>query len=323
MPTRRLFLALFAILAVLGIAQPGRSESWPQRPVRIVVPFAPGGNTDGIARIVAQRLGEAFKQPFVVENRAGAGGAIAADAVARSPADGYTLIMATLGQIAITPAMTKVAYDPVKDFAPISVIGTNPFVLIAHPSVPARTLGELVDYARRDPDKLSYAATFGGLSHLAMALFLKRAGIEIVPVMYKGGAAPLTDVVGGHVQLYLTNLSGVPQYAATGALRPLAVSSDKRVPQIPEVPTFIESGFPGFKMVQWNGLLAPAGTPRDIIDRLAKEIAGAVKDPKFIERLAALDVDPLGNTPEEFAAMIAADIPLWAEAVKIAGVEEK
>jgi tripartite-type tricarboxylate transporter receptor subunit TctC len=323
MPTRRLFLTLLAVLTSLGIALPARSESWPQRPVKIVVPFAPGGNTDGIARIVAQRLSEVFKQPFVVENRAGAGGAIASEAVARSPADGHTLIMATLGQIAITPAMTKVAYDPVKDFAPISVIGTNPFVLIAHPSVPARTLKELVDYARREPDKLAYAATFGGLSHLAMALFVKRAGIEVLPVMYKGGAAPLTDVVAGHVQLYLTNLSGVPQYAATGALRPLAVSNEKRVPQMPEVPTFIESGFPGFKMVQWNGLLAPAGTPREIVDRLAKEIGNAVKDPNFIERLAALDVDPLGNTPEEFAAMIAADIPLWAEAVKIAGAEEK
>jgi tripartite-type tricarboxylate transporter receptor subunit TctC len=324
MRTLRLWLALVAVFAGVAVAQPAQSQVWPQRPVKIIVPFAAGGNTDGIARIVAQRLGEAFGQHFVVENRTGAGGALAAEAVVRSPADGYTLFVTPVSVLAIVPAMTKTSYDPRKDFAPISNIGINPFVLVVHPSLPVRTVTELVDYVRRQPNKLSYAAAaLGAVQHLATELFLKRAGLDVTAVMYRGGAPPLTDVLAGHVPIYLTSLSDVLPHTTSGALRLLAVTGEKRIPQIPDVPTFIESGFPGFKILTWNGLVAPAGTPRAIIDRIAKEIAGAVKDPKFIERLDSFGVDPLGNTPEEFAAMIAADIPFWAEAAKIAGVQEK
>ena len=292
--------------------------------MRIVVPFAPGGNTDGIARLIAQPLGETFGQLFVVENRPGAAGAIAAKAVARAPADGHTLLMGTPSQIAIIPAMTKTPYDPVKDLAPISVVGTNPYVLVVHAGIPARTLAELAAYARRQPDKLAYAApVFGGLSHLSMLLFLKRAGLEMTPVSYKGGAAPLADVVAGHVPIYFATLSEAVSQARGGAIRLLAVSSENRVPQIADVPTFAESGFPGFKVLTWNGLMAPAGVPKETIDRIAKEVSRAVKDAKFAERLAAFGIDPLGNTPVEFAAMIAADIAMWSEAIKIAGVQEK
>jgi tripartite-type tricarboxylate transporter receptor subunit TctC len=285
--------------------------------VRIVVPFAPGGNTDGIARLIAQPLGETFGQLFVVENRPGAAGAIAAEAVARAPADGQTLLMGTPSQIAIIPAMTKTPYDPVKDLAPISVVGTNPYVLVVHAGIPVRTLAELAAYARRQPDKLAYAApVFGGLSHLSMLLFLKRAGLEMTPVSYKGGAAPLADVVAGHVPIYFATLSEAVSQARGGAIRLLAVSSENRVPQIADVPTFAES-------LTWNGLMAPAGVPKETTDRIAKEVARAVKDAKFAERLAAFGIDPLGNTPVEFAAMIAADIAMWSEAIKIAGVQEK
>jgi tripartite-type tricarboxylate transporter receptor subunit TctC len=324
MRTQKVFLASLVVVAAVVAGEPAWSQIWPQKPVRIVVPFAPGGNTDGIARLIAQPLGETFGQLFVVENRPGAAGAIAAEAVARAPADGQTLLMGTPSQIAIIPAMTKTPYDPVKDLAPISVVGTNPYVLVVHAGLPVRTLAELAAYARRQPDKLAYAApVFGGLSHLSMLLFLKRAGLEMTPVSYKGGAAPLADVVAGHVPIYFATLSEAVSQARGGAIRLLAVSSENRVPQIADVPTFAESGFPGFKVLTWNGLMAPAGVPKETTDRIAKEVARAVKDAKFAERLAAFGIDPLGNTPVEFAAMIAADIAMWSEAIKIAGVQEK
>jgi tripartite-type tricarboxylate transporter receptor subunit TctC len=321
----RMWNALIVVaFAALGSTYPAHSEGWPQRPVKIIIPFAPGGNTDGIARIVAQRLGDEFAQQFVVENRPGAGGALAAEAVARAPADGYTLFLTSVSVLAVLPAMTRTSFDPVKDFVPISNIGTNPNVLVTNPGFPPKSVSEFVDYVRGQPQKLSYAASsLGSLAHLSMALFLKRAGLEMIPVTYKGGAAPVTDVIAGHVPTYFPPISDVLPHRATGALRMLAVSSAQRAPRLPDVPTLSESGFPGFKTQTWNGLLAPAGTPKDVIGRIAREIMRAAKDPKFVERLASFGVDPLGNSPEEFAAMIAADIPFWAEAVRIAGVQEK
>ena len=205
---RSVLLAAITVLAIVGLSQSARSQIWPQKPVKIIVPFAPGGNSDGIARLIAQPLGDAFGQQFVVENRPAAVGAVAAEAVARSSADGHMLLMGSPSQIAILPVTTKTAYDPVKDFAPISVIGTNPYVLVVHPRIPANTLAEFVDYARGRPDKLDYVApVFGGLSHLTTVLFLKRAGLEMTPVSYKGGAAPLADVIAGHVPIYFATLS--------------------------------------------------------------------------------------------------------------------
>jgi len=324
MPKRKILLSLFAVVAALGWASVAQSQGWPQRPVKILLPFVAGGSTDSVARVIAQRLSVAFGQQFIIENRAGASGAIAAEAVARSPADGYTLLMGAAGPITITPAASKTSYDPVRDFAPISNVGTNPLVLVVHPGVPVHTFAEFIDYARRQPNSVTFAGSgVGSMTHLAMALFAKRAGLEMVPVMYKGGGAAMTDVLAGHVDAYLANLSVTVPYAATGALRLLAVSSDMRAPQIPHVPTFIESGFPGFRAITWNGLLAPRGTPKEIVDRIAQEVSRAVKDPKIAEHLTASGIDPLGNSPDQFAAQIAADIALWAEAVKIAGAPEK
>jgi tripartite-type tricarboxylate transporter receptor subunit TctC len=321
---RRICPASFAVLAAVALTQPAQAQSWPQKPVRIMVPFAAGGTADIIARLIAQHLADAVGPHFVVENRPGAAGAIATEAVARSPADGSSLLIAGLVEIAIAPAVTKTSYDPIKDFAPISNIGTNPLVLVVHPSIPATTVAEFVDYARRQPDKLAYVAIGpGSLSHLSMVLFLKRAGLEMIPVMYKSGVQATTDVTAGHVKIYFANLTAVLPHVTSGALRPLAVSSETRAARLPNVPTLAESGFPGFKTLLWTGLMAPAGTPKGIIDRIAKEVSGAVKDPNVAERLASNGVDPLGNSPEEFAAMIAAEIAFWAEAVKIAGVQEK
>ena len=321
----RITCFLLSILALaVGMAPSGHAQTWPQRPIKIIVPFAAGGNTDGIARMIAQPLNETFGEPVVVENRPGAAGALAAEAVARSPADGHTLLMATPTQFSILPATGKAPYDPVKDFAPISVVGTNPYVLAIHPSIPATTVKEFVDYVRSQPNKINYSApVIGGLSHLTMVLFLKRAGIEMVPVGYKGGAAPMTDLVGGHVPVYFALLSDVVPHATSGAVRLLAVSSERRLAALPNVPTVSEAGYPGFKAVTWNGLVAPAGTPGDVVGRIAKEVARAVRDPKLVERLAGFGVDPLGNRPEDFSAMIAADLAQWGEAIKIAGVLDK
>jgi len=320
---RTVWLLLSAMLA-LGLPSQAQAQEWPQRPVRIIVPFPAGGNSDAVTRIIAQRLGEVFGQQFVVESRPGAGGALAAESVARAPADGYTLFMATLGQIAVIPKISKAPYDPVRDLVPISNIGTNPFVLVINPSVPATNVKEFVDYARRQPDKLTYvSAGPGSMVHLSMALFLNRAGIDMIPVSYKGGAAPLTDVVAGHVTSFFPNLSVVLPQVGTGAIRMLAVSSEQRNAQLPDVPTFIESGFPGFHVLTWNGLMAPAGTPKDIIERLAQEVGKAVRDPGIAERLVRNGVDPLGNSPAEFAAMIAHDMALWDEAIKAAGAQAK
>ncbi len=318
----RFVLIAFAA-ASASVAGEVRAQDWPTRPVTLIVPFAAGGNTDGIGRAMAQWLGERLCQQFVIENRAGAGGAIAAELVARAPADGYTLFVAALPQIAIVPAVATVRYDPVKDFAPISAIGTNPFVLAVNKDVPVKTIAEFVAYVRAQPQKLSYgSAGVGSLNHLSMALFLKLAGIEMIHVPYKGNAPAMADVVAGHVPAIFTNLSDALPQAAAGSIRLIGVSSDKRAPQIPDVPTVAEQGYPTFKTLTWNALMAPAGTPPAIIARVASAVAAAAKDPAFAERLNRLGVDPLGNSPAEFAAVIAADIRFWAEAVKIAGVKE-
>jgi tripartite-type tricarboxylate transporter receptor subunit TctC len=319
---RKLIAVLFAtgITAAAGAAL---AQGWPQHPVRIIGPYAAGGNADVLARLTAQRLSEAFGQQFVVENRVGGNGTIAAEAVARATPDGYTLMWGVLPPVVIQPNMTKVSYDPIKDFAPVSVVGTNPFVLVVNKDVPAKTVKEFIAWVKSQPKKLSYAeGAVGSITHLAMALFLKRAGIEMTNVSYRGNNPALTDVVAGHIPTMFSNVSDALPQIKSGAIRPLAVSSDRRVPQLPDTPTVAES-FPGYSAITWNGLMAPAGTPKPIIDKMAAEIAKACKDPKFIERLAKLGADPSGITPQQFAALIARDLKTWGEAVDIAGVKMK
>jgi tripartite-type tricarboxylate transporter receptor subunit TctC len=318
MPIRHALLAALTLLAVV----PAHAQDWPQRPVKIIVPFAPGGNADGMARIIGQRLGEVFGQQFVVENRTGAGGTIAVDSVVRSPADGYTLLWGVQPQIVIIPHMQKVNYDPVKDLAPISVLATNPFVLVVNSKLPVKSVAEFVSYVKAQPGKLSYGSSgVGSVAQLAMALFLKRANIEMTPAHYRGNAPALTDVVAGHIPAMFSTLADALPHATSGAIRLLAVSGDKRAPQVPDVPPVGEAGYPGYKVITWNGLMAPAQTPKPIIERTAAEVARAVKDKGFAERLTKFGVDPLGNNPSEFAELIAAELPLWAEAVAIAGVK--
>ena len=308
--------------ALLGRATQAEAQLWPQRPVRIIVPYTAGGNSDGMARMVAQRLGDAFGQTFIVENRLGANGAIATEAVARSAADGYTLLWAVTPPVAINPALTKVNYHPIKDFAPISAVAVNAFVLVVNKSFPPKTVAEFITYVREQPNKLAYSESgVGSLTHLTMALFLKRAGLQMTNVSYRGNAPALTDVVAGHLPTMFSSIADAIPQAAAGSIRLLAVSGKERAPQLPNVPTVAESGFPGFNVLTWNGLMAPAGTPEDVVDKIAAEIGHSVKDPQFAARLAEYGVDPLGNTPAEFRAMVAADTDLWAETVQSLGLK--
>ena len=312
-----------AVLPVLSALFPiaAHSQSWPSRPVRILVPYAAGGNSDGIARITAQRLTVALGQTFLVENRLGANGALAGEAVVRAPADGYTLLWAVSPQMTIEPALQKLNYDPVKDFAPISVVGINGFVLVVNKEVPAKTIGQFVAYVRAQPKILSYAeGTAGSITHLGMALFLHRAGLTMQNVSYRGNAPALNDVIAGHLPAMLSNISDAMPRAQSGAIRLLGVSTQMRAAQLPNVPTIAESGFPGFAVSTWNGLAARSGTPPEIIAKIATEIRRAVKDPQFVARLDGYGAEPLGNTPEAFSALIKADAALWADAIKSAGI---
>jgi tripartite-type tricarboxylate transporter receptor subunit TctC len=326
MRLQRTLPILGAVLGIiLGASFPASAQSaWPERPVTIIVPFAAGGNTDGFARMAAQHLGEAFGKTFVVENKPGAGGAIAADFVAKSQPDGYTLFLAALPVMAVVPAIQKVRYDSLKDFAPISNIGTNPFALVVNKDLPIHSLKEFVEYVRAHKGEVSYSsAGVGSLNHLSMALFLKQAGIEMVHVPYKGNAPALADVVAGHVQAMFSNLSDALPQTKAGTVSMLAVSSEQRSNLAKEVPTVAESGYPKYKVLTWNGLMAPAGTPKDVVDKIAAEMGKAVKEPKFREQLINYGADPLGDTPAEYRAMLEKDIPVWAEAVEVAGVKQQ
>lgn len=322
MISRRVLLSGAASVSAFGI-RCALAESWPERPVTIIVPFAAGGNTDGIARMMAQWLGHIFGKPFVVENRPGAGGAIAAEVVAKAQPDGYTLFVAALPVVAIVPVLNKVNFDPQKDLAPISNVATNPFVLVVNKDLPIKKLKDFVDYVGQRNDQLSYSSGgVGSLNHLSMALFLKQAGLTMTHVPYKGNAPALADVVAGHVPTMFSNLSDALPQVQGGTIRMLAVSGETRSPLAPQIPTVAESGYPNYKVLTWNGLMAPAGTPPEIIEKLAREIAIAVKDPKFKLQLVQYGVDPLGSTPSEFKAMVARDIAIWTEAINVAGLKQ-
>jgi tripartite-type tricarboxylate transporter receptor subunit TctC len=320
MLSRRQFVAA-ALVALTGSAGAGE---WPEKPVRIIYPYAAGSTGDATARLIAHRLSESFGQPFIVENRVGANGVIGTEAVARSAPDGYALLWAITPQIAISPVMAKVPYDPKADFVPISAISTNRFALIVNAKVPAATVAEFIKYVRTQPGGFTYAeGGAGSMTHLSMVLFLNRAGLKGTNVSYKGTGPALNDVVAGHLPAMFALFGDTLPQADSGAIRLLAVSSEKRAPQTPDVPTIAESGFPGFKTTSWWGLMAPARTRKPIVERIAAEVGRATREPKIVEQLTTFGVDPVGNIPAEFSAMIAADIEQWARAVRIAGLQAK
>jgi tripartite-type tricarboxylate transporter receptor subunit TctC len=295
------------------------AQQWPQKPIKVIVPFPPGGVTDSLARITADWLTPRLGQPVVAENRPGASGAIAAELVARADADGYTLLSAATPQLAIVPHVQKVSYDPLKDFAPISIVGTNPFALGCNEKLPVKTLAELVAYAKQRPGQLSFASPgAGSVGHLTMALFLARAGLKMEAVLYKGGGPAMADMVAGHVPCYFGNLNEIIPHAGSGRIRVFAVSGERRAHQLPQVPTVAEQGYPGFRTLTWNGYVAPGATPRDIVERIAREIAAGCKDAAFVERLNRIGVDAVCSTPAEFSQAVREDLATWKEAVQAA-----
>jgi tripartite-type tricarboxylate transporter receptor subunit TctC len=306
----------------LALPSPSNAQNWPDRPIKLLVPFAAGGNIDVTGRLMAARLSEALGQQMVVENRVGGGGIIAMEAVMRAAPDGYTLLWASTNVMAIVPATTKVKYDPIKDFAPISELGSSPQVLLVNSKVPAKTVAEFVAYAKAQPQPLAYGGGGGpgSASNLIMALFLNRADLKMTSVSYRGTALALTDVIGGVIPVTFVPISEAVAQATNPNIRLLAVSSDKRSAALPNVPAIAET-YPGYNAVSWTGMLAPAKTPKPIVDKLAAEMMRAAKDPKFVEQLHNAGIDPAAEGPEKFAELIASEIPNWAKAVDIAGVK--
>ena len=315
-----------SICAVLSVAFPlplAAAQAYPDKPIRVIVPVPAGGTPDVVARMVAPGLSTLLGQQLVIDNRGGAGGLIGAELAARAVPDGYTVFFSSPGSLTILPHLQKqVAYDTLKDFAPISLVSIGPFLLITHPSVPARTVKELIALARAEPGKLNYAsAGNGAANHLAMELFKSMAGVNITHVPYKGAPQAVTDLIGGSVNLMFNSIPPVLQHIKTGRLRLLGVASAKRSPQLPDVPTISEAGVPGYEAITWFGLLAPAKTPKAIIGRLNDVMVKVVHAPDLKLQLEIQGYDPVGSSPEEFAAFIRAESEKYAKVVKFSGAK--
>jgi tripartite-type tricarboxylate transporter receptor subunit TctC len=317
---RRLICAGAGLLALLCALGPARAD-YPERPVTIVVGFPPGGPSDVLARVIAKKLGELLGQPFVVDNRPGAGGNVAGEVVAHAEPDGYTLLMGNNSILATNASLyTKIDFDPVKDFSPISLIGSQANILVVNPNVPAHTMGELIDLAKANPGKLNFASSgFGAAAHLAGELFKTMAQIDIVHVPYKGAGPALEDVISGQDQMMFATAASVVGMIKSGQVRALAVTTLKRTAILPDIPTVDELGLKGFEATTWHGLVAPDGTPKDIVATLHRAVVAALNDADVRHSLNELGVDIVGDTPEEFSAYIQAEIPKWAAVIKASG----
>jgi tripartite-type tricarboxylate transporter receptor subunit TctC len=310
-------------MAAIGAASSALAELYPSRPIRLLVPFAPGGGGDVVGRTIAQRLSEQLGKPIVIDNRGGAGGTLGVDLAAKAAPDGYTVLLGNVGPLALSPALyAKLPYDTLRDFAPVSLIASFPNILVANPNLPFKSVQELVAYAKSRPGKLNFASAGSGTStHLAGELFKSVAGIDVVHVPYKGGAAAITDVIGGQVAYYFGTLPSSLPLARAGKLRALGVTSLQRSPAAPDVPTIAESGYRGFEMAAWYGLLVPAGTPRDIIAKLNAATFATLALPDVKERLAQDGSDPMGSTPTQFGAYIKSEIAKWSGVVRAANIK--
>lgn len=305
-------------LLAFAAAQLAAGQGYPDKPIRMIVPFAPGGGADFIARPLGQRLTESLGQPIVIDNRGGANGVIGCEAAARATPDGYTLLFGSAGPITIGPALSpKLPYDAVRDFVPVALLADVPFSLIAHPSVPVKSVKELIGFARSNPGKLTYGSSgTGGAPHLAGELFKNMAKVDMVHVPYRGVGPALSELLGGQIGLLFVSINVVQQHVRAGRLNALATTGDRRSPIAPDLPTMAESGLPGFKAGTWYGVLAPTGTPRAIVMRLNAEMNRILALPEMKERLIAQGADPSGNTPEQFAAFMKAERQKWDRVVK-------
>lgn len=299
-----------------------RAQEYPARPIRWIMPYPAGGSIDTVSRVLAQRLSDRLRQPVVVDNRTGAGGTIGAGIGAKAPPDGYTIVNGGDGTLAVSPSLRRnLPYDPVKDFSPITQLVAIHYILFSHPSAPFRTVPELLAVARARPGEINYASGgTGSAPHMLAELFKYRTGINVVHVAYKGSSPAINDVLGGHVHLMFTGLPSVLAHIRTGKARGIAVTSRQRMAAVPDVPTFAEVGVRGFEVSPWFGVLAPAGTPGPIVDRLYREFSGILKETPVREFLGRSGVEPVGSTPAEFAAHIKAEIAQWQELIRSAGI---
>ena len=319
-PSSQLVLKLLCII-LLALVSRTALAVYPDRPVRLVVPFPPGGPTDIVARPLAQNLSKNLGQQVIVDNRGGAGGNIGADAVVKSAADGYTLLMGTVGTHAINASLyKKLTFDPVKDFAPVSLVAQAAVVLVVHPSVPAKTLNQFIALAKFKPGQITFgSAGAGSPGHLTGELFKDMAAVDLVHVPYQGSAPAISDLLGGQIQAMFDPIQATLSHVKAGKLRIVGVSSPKRSSALPDVPTIAEGGVPGFETTAWWAVFAPAGTPKEIITKLNTEIVKIMRSQDMKERLRQLDIEPIGSTPDYLAAFMKTEMVKWSRAVKISG----
>lgn len=316
-------MRFFPVLLLAFALEAGAQPAFPSKPMRMIVPYPPGGSADILARAIGQRAGEGLGQPFVIDNRPGAGTAIGAEALAKSAADGYTVMMGTVSSHAINPTLSrKLPFDPVKDFTPIALVASIPFAMIVHPSVPARSVKEFIAFAKAKPGQLNYSsAGYGTSNHLAGELLKSMAAIDIVHVPYKGSAPALNDLIAGQVSLMFDLVLTAAPHIKSGAVRALAVTGVQRSGVLPDLPTVAQSGLPGYEVSAWFGIFAPADLPQPIVRRLNGEFVKAMQHPDLKHRLASQGADPLTSTPEEFAAFQRTEIDKWAKVVKASGIK--
>ena len=310
------------VISLLAAVGADAQQQYPAKSVRLIVPFAPGGSTDIIGRTVALKLNELWGQTVLVDNRPGGSTVIGTDIVAKSPPDGYTLLV-TPAPFTIVPSLAaRLPYDPAKDFEPITLINTTPLVLVVNPGVPAKSVKELIALAKAKPGALNFGSSgSGGSNHLAGELFNAMAGVKMVHIPYKGNAPALTELIGGHVDVVYNGLTSALPFIKSGKLRALAVTSLKRAGALPEMPTLDEAGLKGFQAVAWNGLVAPARTPRNVVAKVNADVTKIVKSPELVERLKAEGSDPVGSTPEQFAGFLNDEIAKWRKVIQFAGVK--
>jgi tripartite-type tricarboxylate transporter receptor subunit TctC len=316
-----LFARLACILAGgLAASSPGAAQDYPRKPIELVVPFVAGGTTDNIARLMAQRFSESWGQAVVVNNRPGGGSTIGTQVVAKAAPDGYTLLVNTIS-FAITAALQKLPYDPINDFAPITELASLPLMLVVHPSLPVTNLKEFIALARSRPAGWDYASSGAGTSpHLAAEMFKSAAGIDLVHVPYKGNAEAMNALLGGHVKIYFALVPAALQHVKAGTLRALAVTTEARLPYLPDLPTIAEQGFPGYEISSWQGAFAPAGTPKEIVAKINGELVRMLNEPEIRARISREGADPVGSTPEAFAQRVKDEIAKWSKVIKQAGI---
>ncbi|HEX6006804.1 MAG TPA: tripartite tricarboxylate transporter substrate binding protein [Burkholderiales bacterium] len=318
-------IVIAAVIALAGVAPYGEAhaQTYPAKPIRLIVPFPAGGGADIFARLIGRKLSDNMRQSIVVDNRAGASGIIGCEAVARSAADGYTLLMGTTGTHTTNPAVfSKLPYDPLKDFTPISLVADSPFVLLVHPSLPVANLKELIAFAKARPGQLTYASSgTGSSSHLGFELFNLMAGIKGVHVPYKGLPPATLDTISGYVTMTWNSITAAAPYLKNKQLKALGIGSVKRSALMPDIPTISEAGLPGFELGSWYGIFAPAGTAPEIVRRIQSEIVKAINDPGMNDQFAALSAEPVGSTPDEFRAVLQRDLVKWAKVAKQANVK--